>query len=324
VPATRWAKARPGVRVDEHLDLALPTGYLRVAHLTDKAAAWCTLDGRFGRVDWSTRQVHAWHAKVDGMVQTLCAAADALAIGTAVQVQCFDAGRGKRLWHSSLGKGRRLLDATRDVMVVADGKSVIASSPKKGELWSVRTSGGSVAARVSGDSLVLAEPGRVRVLALASGEEQWHAKASGKVILAGGRLLVPEGSHTSLVYSLHDSVAKKLKTSVALARPSAAGVRVADGTLVPIVTGTGAVVLVDLPDAVDADRAAVAARGRVAAAWLAGPFLVTTAPLSVAHVWGGIATSIPLAMDPATGALVAGPAQVLIRGTDRSTWLEFS
>ena len=104
-PATRWARTRPGVRVDQHADPALPTGYLRVAHVTDKAAAWCALDGRFGRIDWSTRQVHAWHTKVDGLVQTLRAAADAIAIGTAAHAWCFDAGGGKRLWSSCARQG---------------------------------------------------------------------------------------------------------------------------------------------------------------------------------------------------------------------------
>jgi outer membrane protein assembly factor BamB len=237
------------------------------------------------------------HTKVDGLVQTLRAGGDAIVIATAAQAQCFDAAHGKRLWSHALGKGWGLLDATRDLLVVTDGKRVIASSakqsskrsPKNGELWSVPTSGGTVAARMSGKHLILAEPGRLRVLALASGEEEWHAKSSGGVVLAGDRLLVPEGSHTSLIYSLHDKAAKKVKTSVALGRASAAGVTVADGTLVAIVAGTGAVVLVDLPNAVEANRTATPPRGGVAGAWLAGPFLIMTAPLTVAHLWGGIA-----------------------------------
>jgi hypothetical protein len=270
------------------------------------------------------------------LVQTLRAAADAIVIGTASYAQCFDATHGKCLWSHALGKGWGLLDATRDLLVVTDGKSVIASSakesskesskrsPKSGELWSVPTSGGTVAARVSGKHLVLAEPGRLRVLALASGEEEWHAKSSGEVVLAGDRLLVPEGSHTSLIYSLHDVAAKKVKTSVALGRASATGVRVADGTLVAIVAGTGAVVLVDLHDAVEANRTATPPRGGVAGAWLAGPFLITTAPLAVAHLWGGIATPIPLVLSAAPGAVVVGPAQAIVRGADGNWWLEFS
>jgi hypothetical protein len=212
-----------------------------------------------------------------------------------------------RRWSGSLPDG---FGAKRQSAHIGPGASI----------WSVRTPHGPVAARVSSDRLILAEPGSVRVLILASGEDEWHAKASGEVVVAGGRLLVPEASHTSHVYSLHDSVAKKLKTSVALARPVSPSVRIVDGTLVATVTGAGAVVLVDLPDAVEADRTAPIPRGRVTGAWLAGPFLITTPPFSVAHLWGGIATSIPLDMDPLTGAL---PAQALVRG-DRSAWLEFS
>jgi hypothetical protein len=155
----------------------------------------------------------------------------------------------------------------------------------------------------------------VRVLALANGEKEWQAKAAGEVVIAGNGLLVPGGSHTSHVYSLRDAVAKKLKTSVALGRPGLPSVRVVDGTLIATVTGAGGIVLVDLPDAVEVNRAAPAPRRRVEGAWLAGNFLITTPPLSVAHLWGGISTSIPLA--PAIGALVAGPAQALIRGESR-------
>jgi hypothetical protein len=323
-PAPRWMKARPGVRVDQHANRHLPTGYLLLDHLSEKAAAWCALDGRFGRVDWTAHRVHGWKTKIGGMVQTLRAGGDTIAIGTAAELHCFDAKLGKLLWSQKLGgRSQRVLDATHNIMVIADGRSVIATSPKRGERWSVRTPHGPVAARVSGDRLILAEPGRVRVLVLASGEEEWRAKASGEVLVSRGRLLVPEGSHTSHVYSLHDSVAKKLKTSVALGRPSSPSVRMVDGTLVATVTGVGGIVLVDLPGAVEADRAAPLPRGRLTGAWLAGPFLITTPPLSVAHFWGGIATSIPLDMDPLTGALVAGPGQVLVRG-DRSAWLEFS
>jgi len=84
------------------------------------------------------------------------------------------------------------------------------------------------------------------------------------------------------------------------------------------VTGTGEIVLVDLPDAVEAGRAAPAPCSRVAGVMARRPFLITTPPFSVAHLWGGIATPIPLVMDPLTGALVAGPAQAIVRGADRS------
>ena len=52
-PAGRWAKARPGVRVDEHLEPDLPAGYLYLERLSDEAAAWCAPDGRFGLVEWT-------------------------------------------------------------------------------------------------------------------------------------------------------------------------------------------------------------------------------------------------------------------------------
>jgi hypothetical protein len=323
--ATRWAQARPGVQVDEQVKPGLPAGYLYLEHFTDKSAAWCALDGRFGRIDWAARRIYRWKTDVDGPVQTLRAAGDAIAIGTAAEVLCFDAGRGNLLWKSLLrGKGDRLLDATRNVMVIAHAGRVIASSHKRGELWSVRTSGGPVDARVSGDQLVLAESGRVRVFALASGEEEWQAKTVGEVVISGNSLLVPGGGQASHIYSFRDSVAKKFKTGVALAKPGSPRVRVVDGTLVAIVNGAGKIVLVDLPGAVEADHATPASSLRVEGAWLAGPFLITTQPLSVAHLWGGIATPIPLTMNPATGTIVVGPAQALIRGDDRSARLEFS
>lgn len=319
-----WAKARPGVRVDEHREPDLPAGYLHLDRLSDEAAAWCALDGRFGLVEWKGHRIHAWANELDGPAQLLRAAGDVIAIGTAAEARCFDAGTGELLWSGSLAKGRwRLLDATREVMVVADAECVIASVPESGELWSVGTSGRPVAARVSRGRLVVTEPGCVRVLALASGEEQWRARTCGEVIVADGRLLVPGLGHTSLVYSLDDSAATKLKSRAALARPAPPAVRILDGSLVAAVAGGGEVVLLDLADAVEADRVAPVPRS-ADGAWLAGPFLITTSRLSVAHLWGGIATQIPLDVDPATAGIVTGPAQALIRGADRTAWLEFS
>jgi hypothetical protein len=246
------------------------------------------------------------------------------AIGTDADNRCFDAGSGEPLWTDSLRQGHfELLDVARGVLVAAGPERVIASSPERGELWSVRRSGHSVAARVSGDQLVVSEPGRVSVLALESGEERWQGKTSGEVVLADGRLLVPGSGHTSLVYSLRESAAEKLRTSVALAPPAPVGVRVLDGTLVVMVTGPGGVAFLDLAAAVEADRAPPVS-GHVERAWLAGPFLVTAPSLSVAHLWGGVVSPIPLALIPATGALVAGPAQALVRAAERSAWLEFS
>ena len=96
-----------------------------------------------------------------------------------------------------------------------------------------------------------------------------------------------------------------------------------DGTLVATVTGAGEVVLLTWSTRRRVDHAAPVPRP-VERAWLAGPFLITTPPLTVAHLWGGISTSIPFDVDRATGALVAGAGQALVRGTDRSAWLEFS
>jgi hypothetical protein len=323
-PARRraWAQARPGVRVEERPEPNLPAGYLHLERLSDKAAAWSALDGRFGLVEWTGRRIRAWATELDGQVQVLRAGGDAIALGTAEGVLCFDAGCGDLLWSASL-RGGRLLDATRELMVVTDGKRVIAASPECGELWSAPTSGGSIAARVSCDRLVVAEAGKASVVALASGEEDWRAKTTGEVVVADGRLLVPGGSHTSLVYSLRESSAKKVKTAAPLARAAAPSVRIVDGTLVAIVAGGGNVALVDLAEAAEAVCTAPVPRP-VEGAWLAGPFLVTAAPLSVAHLWGGIATPIPLAIDAATGAVVSGPAQALVRAAGRTTWLEFS
>ena len=67
--------------------------------------------------------------KLDGPVQTLRAGGDTIAIATATEARCFDAAHGTPLWSSCARKGRRrLLDATRDVLVVADDERVIASS----------------------------------------------------------------------------------------------------------------------------------------------------------------------------------------------------
>jgi len=217
----------------------------------------------------------------------------------------------------------QLLAATRDVMVAADEKRVVVSSPERGELWSTRRSGGPVAARVGCDQLILSEPGQATVNALLSGEEQWRGETSGELVVAGDHLLIPGGARTSLVYSLRDLAATKVRTSTPLARPAPPGVRAFDGTLVAMVTGAGGIVLLDLADAVETDRATPVPQP-VERAWLAGPFLIAAPPLSVSHLWGGVATPIPLAVATATAAVVSSPAQALVRAADRSAWLEFS
>ena len=317
-----WVQARPGVRVDEHREPDLPADYLHLERLNDEAAAWCTLDGRFGIVEWKKQRIDTWATKLNEPVQVLRAGGDVIALGTATEARAFDAASGELIEGGFIEGGSwQLLDATRDFMVVADRKRVIATSPEPSEIWSVRRSGGPVDARVSCDQLVISEPGTVRVVALETGEEQWRRKTPGQVIVADSRLLVPGGGSTSLVYSLRDSATTRLKTDAPLARPSPPGVRILDGPLVAIAGAAGEVALIDLADAVEADRAAPAARP-VDAAWVAGPFLITTPPLSVTHLWGGVTTPIPL--DATTGAIVAGPAQALIRGADRIAWLEFS
>lgn len=324
-PPTRWVRARPGVRVNQRADRDFPKGYLRFDHLDDKAAAWCGLDGRFGRIDWAEHRIHRWKADIKGQVQTLRAAGDTIAMATAAEVLCFDAASGKPLWkHFIEAKGWRLLDATRDVMVVAYNGQVYVSSHKGSEICAISTSKGTVDARLSGDRLILAEPGRASVVALESGEEEWHAKASGEVVVSGDRVLVPGGGHTSHVYSLHDKAAKKVKTDAALGRPGSTSVRVVDGTLVAVVTGTGGIVLVDLLDAAEAHRTTPTSSRGIQGAWLAGSFLIASAPLSVSNLWGGVATPIPLVLSAAPGAVVVGPAQAIVRGADGNSWLEFS
>jgi hypothetical protein len=162
----------------------------------------------------------------------------------------------------------------------------------------------------------------VTVRSLDTGEALWRRKTSGEVVVADGRLLVPGGNSTSLVYSLRDTATKRLKTGAAL-RATSPGVRILDGPLVAMVGTAGEVPLLDLAEAVEADRP-VPTAGPVEAAWLAGPFLITSLPLSVTHLWGGVATTIPLPLDTKPGTLVAGPGQALVRGADRSAWLEFS
>jgi hypothetical protein len=319
-----WVQARPGVRVDEHRETDLLTGYLHLDRLNDEATAWCTLDGRFGLVSWKDQRIDAWVTELDEPVQVLRAGGGVIALGTATEARAFDARSGKLLESGYIRGGSwRLLDATRDFMVVADGQQLIATSPERAEIWAVRTSGGPVAARVSCDQLIVSEPGSVRVLALETGEELWRRKTPGEVVVADGRLLVPGGGSTALVYSLRDSATTRLKTGAPLARPTPPGVRVLDGPVVAVVGTAGEVALLDLADAAEADRPASATRP-VDGAWLAGPFLITTPPLSVMHLWGGVATPIPLAMDATTGSLVAGSAQAIVRGADRNAWLEFS
>ena len=324
VRADRWAQARPGVRVDEHPEPDLPAGALYLERLNEKAAAWCAPDGRFGLVEWAGPRIHVWATELGSPVQVFRASGDVIAIATDADVRCFDAGSGQLLWsHALRAGGLQLLDATRDVMVASDGERVIVSSSERGDLWSVRTAGGPVAARASCEQLVVSEPGRGSVLALGSGEEQRRGKTFGELVVADGRLFVPGSGRTSLVYSLRASGAEKLKTSAALARLTPSGVRVIDGTLIAAVTETGGVAFLDLARTVEADVAAPLPPS-VERAWLAGPYLITTPPLSVSHLWGGIATPLPLAVDVATGALVAGPGQALVRAVDRSAWLEFS
>jgi len=115
----------------------------------------------------------------------------------------------------------------------------------------------------------------------------------------------------------------RIKTGATLARPAPPGVRIVDGPLVAAVTGTGGVALVDLVDAAEADGLPPLLRP-VERAWLAGSFLMTSPPLVVSHLWGGVATEIPLPLDPAIGAVVVGPSQALVRGAERSVWLELS
>jgi hypothetical protein len=319
-----WAQARPGVRVDEHPEPELPVGYLHLDRLDNKSAAWSALDGRFGIVEWTGQRIRTFSTELDGPVRMLRASGDAITIGTETEARCFDARTGEPLWDGwLLEEGLQLLDATRDVLVVADEKRMIAISPDRAELWSVRRSGGPVAAQMSCDQLVVSEQGKVSVLALASGEEQWRGKTAGELVLADERLLVPGSGQTSLVYALRDSAVTKIRTSAALARPVRPGVRILDGTLVPVVTSAGAVVLLDLSKSVEAKGTAPVLHS-AERAWLAGPFLIGTPPLSVSHLWGGVTTAIPLALDPAIGALVAGPAQALVRSAERSAWLKFS
>jgi hypothetical protein len=85
---------------------------------------------------------------------------------------------------------------------------------------------------------------------------QSRSETIGRQGVAGDRLLVLGASRTSLIYSLRESVTKKLKTSAALARHAPPGIRILDGTLVATVTPAGDVILLDLADAVEADRAA--------------------------------------------------------------------
>lgn len=319
-----WARARPGVRVEEHRERDLPAGYLHLERLSADAAAWSTLDGCFGLVEWAGPRVHAWATEVDEPVRMLRAGGDAITIVTDAEARCFDAWTGELLWDGwLLERHLGLLDARRDMLVVADEKRVIAISPERAEVWSVRRAGGLVDARVSGDHLVLAEEGRVSVIALDCGEVRWRGKTAGELVVAGDRLLVPGGGRTSLVYSLRDAAVTRLKTGAPLARPAPPGVRILDGTLVPAVTDAGGIALLDLADAVETDGLPPLL-GPVERAWLAGSFLIASPPLAVSHLWGGVATEVPLQLDQAVGAVVVGPAQALVRSAERATWLELS
>lgn len=320
----RWAQARPGVQVNAHQEPDLPTGYLHLDRLTDGAAAWCTLDGQFGVVEWAERRVSAWTSKLDGPVQSLRAGGDVIAIATAAAAHCFDASCGDLLYRVPLGEGRqRLLDATGEAVVVAEKGRVIGLSPECGELWSVKTTRRLVAGRVCGDSLVLAEEGRVTVRSLADGEERWRARTAGEAVVTGGNLFVPGRGPTSHVYDLVDGVASTVRTGRSVARPAPPAIRMLDGTLVPVVTSAGDVLILDLVGMEMVDRASHTTRP-ADAAWLAGPFLMTTPALSVTHLWGGVATPIPLVVEAGFGSVVTGPGQAIVRSADRGAWLVFS
>jgi hypothetical protein len=175
---------------------------------------------------------------------------------------------------------------------------------------------------MSCDQLVVSEEGRVSILSLDSGEVRWRSKTSGELVVAADHLLVPRDGQSSTIYSLRDSAVTKVRTRATLARPARPGVRMLDGTVVPAVTSAGAVVLLDLVDSVELEGPASVRP--VERAWLAGTFLITNPPLSVSHLWGGVATQIPFDVDPAVGALIPGPGQALLRGVGRCAWLEFS
>jgi hypothetical protein len=312
------------VRVEEYRDPDLPGGLLHLERLGDAAAAFCSSDGRFGILEWESRRLRAHATELDGPVQTLRAHGDTIVIATTSEIGCFDAYRGEPRWRASLGEtGGRLLDATSDVAVVTNGKRVVALSPKGGELWS-QTSRGAVDARVSDDHLIIVGARGVTVRALTTGEEEWGARAAGQVVVADDHLLVPGRANTSVVYSLHDATSAKVKTSVAMGRPAPPAIRTLGGPVVPVVAMTGDIVLFDLAGAVEADRAAPTFRDAPDSAWIAGPFLITTPSLTVAPLWGGVATPIPLPLDPATATLVAGPSQLLVRGVERTAWLGLS
>ena len=319
-----WAQARPGVRVDEHREPDLPAGYLHLDRLSDEAAAWCAPDGRFGLVEWKGQRIHPWATELDQPAQLLRAAGDVIAIGTAAEARCFDAGTGELLWSASLAKGRRrLLDATSEFMVVADAECVIASLPESGEALVApdvgppgRRTGEPRPARRNRAGLREGPRARNRRRAVASTDvrrghrRRWPPPRPG-----------PRPHLTRLFPGRFGG--NEAQDCAALARPAPPAVRILDGTLVATVTGAGEVVLLDLTGAVEADRTAPVPRP-VERAWIAGPFMITIPPLSVAHLWGGISTAIPLDVDPSTGALEAGSAQALVRGADRSAWLEFS
>jgi hypothetical protein len=101
-----WARARPGVRVDEHPKPDLFHGYLHLQRLNDEAAVWCALDGRFGVIEWAGQQTHVYETEFDGPVQVLRAAGDAITIATDTEARCVDARTGELLWDGwLLGEG---------------------------------------------------------------------------------------------------------------------------------------------------------------------------------------------------------------------------
>jgi hypothetical protein len=88
--------------------------------LNEEAAAVVPSTAASGRRVAGPR-IHAWASELDEPVQVLRAGGDVIAIGTDMEARCFDAMSGQVLWSGLLLRGRwRLLDATREVMVVAE------------------------------------------------------------------------------------------------------------------------------------------------------------------------------------------------------------
>jgi hypothetical protein len=327
LPSRRWARARPTVLVEQRVEPLLPSGYLRLDRLRDDAAAWCTLNGQFGLVDFSTRKVTSWATGDDDTVRLIRGAGDAVIIGTSRGLYAFDPETGSRLWACPReGQSPKVLDVTREQIVAIDRGNLMVGPPCEPASWSIKLADRTAVARVMSDRLIIAEHSRTTIRALSDGEVAWRGKSFGEIVASERHILVPGSASTSIVYSLDDAAPAKLTLTSPVDPRTGPRISIVDGPLAPVVAESGDLLLVDLSDALELGRLPRVPRIREAArAWLAGGFVLTSSPptLWVSHIWGGVATVLPLQLVSGTDSVATGDGDAIVRSSEGTRWLRF-